>query len=245
MPVLFVLNYAIAISCAVHAIRTGRQMYWVMILIMVPMLGSVIYILAEVMPELAGGRRARQAGAAAQRALDPGRAARAALHELEVSRTPANLKTAAEALMELGRDDEALRLLQEATTGSFADDPAMLSARAAAEFAVGDYAGVIKSLDAMRAAQPNVRAPEEHLLYARAYDELGRVADALREYEAVAAYYPGAEALARWALCLEKNGRGEEAQEHWRKIIAGARIAPKFARKVQKRWIDLARAKAR
>jgi len=245
VPILLVLNYLVAISCAVHAVRTGRQMYWLMILMMVPALGSIIYIIAEVMPEVAGSRGARQAGQAARRAVDPGRDVRTALHELEVSRTPANLKNAADAFTAIGREDQALELYQEATAGAFGDDPAMLSGRAHAEFAVGDAAAVLISLDALRAAQPNVRAPEEHLLYARAHEALGQIDEAVREYKAVSAYFPGAEALARLALCLENNDRADEANEHWKNIVAGARIAPKFARKIQKRWIDMAHSHVR
>jgi len=241
VPILLAVNYLVAISCAVHAVRTGRQMYWLMILMMVPALGSIIYIIAEVMPEAAASRGARQAGQAARRAVDPGRNVRSALHELEVSRTPANLKNAADAFTDIGRHDQALALYQEATAGAFADDPVMLSGRAYAEFGVGDFSAVLISLDAMRAAQPNERTPEEHLLYARATEALDRIDDAVREYEAVAAYYPGAEALARLALCLENNGREDEANEHWRKILSGARVAPKFARKTQQQWINMAR----
>jgi hypothetical protein len=245
MPILVVINFALAISLAVHAMRTGRNMYWIMILLMAPVLGSLIYIGAELLPEVLSGYKAQKAGQAARRALDPGRDARRALDQLEVARTPANLKSAADALLELGRAEEASTLYQEALSGAFADDPALLAGSARAAFECGNAPSALASLDKLRAAEPNARMPEEHLLYARALEDVGRNADAEREYRAVTAYYPGAEALARYGLMLERLGRPEEAAGCWDKILAGARIAPRFARRVQKRWIDMARERTR
>lgn len=245
VPILVMINFALAISLAVHAMRTGRNMYWIMILIMAPVLGSLIYIGAELLPEMMGGYKARKAGEAARRALDPGRDARRALDQLEVTRTPANLKSAADALLALDRADEAYVLYKEATSGAFADDPALLAGMARAAFESGDHRGALSALDRLRAVEPNTRMPEEHLLYARALDALGRDADADREYAAVAAYYPGAEALARHGEMLQRLGRTEDAAACWNKILAGAKIAPRFARQVQKRWIDMARENTR
>jgi hypothetical protein len=87
--------------------------------------------------------------------------------------------------------------------------------------------------------------PEEHLLYARVLEALGRDADAEREYRAVAAYYPGAEALARLGLLMTRLERADAAADCWNKILAGAKIAPSFARRVQKPWIEMAREHTR
>ena len=44
-------------------------------------------------------------------------------------------------------------------------------------------------------------------LYARALEESGRTDEALYEYQAVANYYPGAEARVRYGLLLDKAGQ--------------------------------------
>ena len=41
----------------------------------------------------------------------------------------------------------------------------------------------------------------------------------MRQYEAVATRYPGEEARTRFALLLEKMGRGGEAQALFREVI--------------------------
>jgi hypothetical protein len=88
VPLLVIVHLAIAIACGVHAVRTGQQMYWLFILLMFPLLGSIIYALAVIAPSLGDSRQARALGGAARKALDPQRELREAMHQLEIARTP-------------------------------------------------------------------------------------------------------------------------------------------------------------
>ena len=73
MPILFFLDIAIAVFFAVHAVRTGRQMYWIMILIIAPFLGSLIYFFAEYLPEMRHSTVARKSARAVKSIVDPNR----------------------------------------------------------------------------------------------------------------------------------------------------------------------------
>tara|TARA_R110000868_G_scaffold56323_1_gene174339 strand:+ start:470 stop:1204 length:735 start_codon:yes stop_codon:yes gene_type:complete len=244
MPILMGAHILLALCCAVHALRSGRQMYWLFILFAFPMFGSAVYIIAEILPEMAGSQGARKAGKAARQALDPTREVRAALDQLEITRTPGNLKRAAEALLETGKADEALRLMTEVASGAFADDPAMMFALARCQYANELYPQALDQLDRLRQAHPQLRLPDGHLLYARTLEASGRQDEALDAYAGVSEYFPGPEARARWALLLEQAGRGEEARERWAEITLNARHAPKFARRINRKWIEMARSRA-
>ena len=52
MPLLGILHIVVAVFFAVHALRTGRNMFWLLVLLMFPFLGSVVYFFAEFLPEL-------------------------------------------------------------------------------------------------------------------------------------------------------------------------------------------------
>jgi hypothetical protein len=65
------LLLAFSIGLAVHVVRTGREMYWLWIILAFQPLGGVVYFLANVLPDLVGGSRSRQLQAAARQALDP------------------------------------------------------------------------------------------------------------------------------------------------------------------------------
>ena len=54
------LHVLAAIYCAVHAIRSGQSLYWLILLFSFPLLGSVVYFLAIYFPEVRHSRGARQ-----------------------------------------------------------------------------------------------------------------------------------------------------------------------------------------
>lgn len=243
MPLLLGAHVLVAVLCAIHALKTGRQMYWLFILFMFPGLGSIVYIVVELLPGMTDSRQARAAGSAARKALDPGRELREARHQLEISRTPGNLRRVGDAYLGMNRPSDALPLLQEAASGILSEDEGLLTAKARAEFECGLYDDAIRTLETLKEAHPRTSMPQAHLLYARTFEEAGRHDEALEQYENVAGYFPGAEARARWALLLEKQGREEDAADRWQEILSAARIAPKFARKAQREWIDMARAR--
>ncbi|WP_271185445.1 tetratricopeptide repeat protein [Maricaulis virginensis] len=244
MPVLLGLHVLVALACAIHAVRTGQPMYWLFILFIFPALGSAVYVLAVILPGAAGSATAHKARAAAQKAIDPGREARAALTQVEISRTPGSLKRAADALLETGRGEDALTLAREAASGAFAEDEGILFTLARAQFATGQYDAALATLDTLRDAHPDLRHPEGHLLYARTLEALGRTGEALTTYAAVADYYPGPEARARWAMLLEQEGDAETARARWQEIMAAARHAPKFVLRTHRKWLDMARSRA-
>jgi hypothetical protein len=72
MPFLGIgLHVLVAIFFAVHAIRSRQQMYWLMILFMFPLLGSIVYIVAIYLPSTRIERTAKRAVTAAAKAIDP------------------------------------------------------------------------------------------------------------------------------------------------------------------------------
>jgi hypothetical protein len=244
MPVLLGAHVIIALLCAVHVIRTGREMYWIFILLAFPGLGSAAYVLTQVLPAAADSKLARDAGTAARKTLDPARESREALHQLEITRTPGNMHRAAMALLEIGKLDEALALMREATSGAYSEDSAMMLGLARAQFAGGHFNDSRVQLERLKELHPDLRLPDGHLLYARTLEALDRNDEALENFAAVSTYFPGPEARAHWAMLLDRLGRGDEAREQWAEIIAGARLAPAFTRKLNRKWIDMARARA-
>ena len=81
---------------------------------------------------------------------------------------------------------------------------------------------------------------EGHLLYARALAEVGRVDEALEEYHAVAAYFPGAEARVRYGMLLRMAGRTAEARLVFTELLLQMRRAPKYLRDAQAEWLLIA-----
>ena len=65
------LHVLVALFFAIHALRSGRQMYWLFILFSFPLLGSVAYFFVEYLPELRFNRTARGAASAVTKFINP------------------------------------------------------------------------------------------------------------------------------------------------------------------------------
>ena len=85
-----ILGLILYAGCIFHAIKRGRINYWLLILIFLPGLGSIAYLLIEVLPEMRNSRAARRAVVGLGEVLDPNRALRESEAGLEVADTADN-----------------------------------------------------------------------------------------------------------------------------------------------------------
>lgn len=245
VPILLALaSYVFNIVCIVHAIRTGRAHYWLLILIMVPGIGSAAYFFMEWLPEIQNSRGGQSVARQVTRTLDPDRDYRQIVAEFEVAPTIDNKRALADELVGRGKAEEAVRLYRSTLVGVYKDDPVLMMGLARAQFAANDPAGTTATLDALRAANPEFQSADGHLLYARALEGQERDADARREYEALAGYYPGAEARCRYALLLERVGETDAARRMFAEVVKGLDRAGRIYIREQREWYDLARSRS-
>lgn len=236
----FGLTYLIAIALCVHVVRTGREMYWIFIMLAFHPLGALVYFVANVLPEIIGGSTARRIGQAAQQALDPEREYRAAKQAVYDTATVGNRMRLASASAALGRFDEAERLYAEAAAGIHADDPALLLGRAKALIELGRSAEALPLLDQLGEQGEVGRTAPAALALGRAYHALGRTAEADSAYQWAAGRLPGLEGLARYTVFLAEVGRRDEAREALTEIDKRAAKTTSHFRKEAKMWRDFA-----
>ncbi|MGR4866682.1 tetratricopeptide repeat protein [Caulobacter sp. LARHSG274] len=237
---LFGLSLMFSIALCVHVVRTHQQMYWLWIILAFQPLGGVVYLLAVVAPEFLGGTTAQRMKSAARQALDPQREYREAAQAADDAPTVANRARLAVAAAGLGRHDEAERLYAEALQGLYADDPQLLLGRAKALIELNRPAEALPLLETLGAQSPAGRTPQVALALGRAYQGLGRMAEADTALRWAAAHLPGFEGMARYAVFLADAGRKDEAREALAEI--DKRLAKTHAhfRKEARGWRDLA-----
>jgi hypothetical protein len=245
MPILGAVLFALDIATAFHAVKTGRFTPWFYIIIMLPGVGALAYIVMELIPEWLHSYEGRQARARINRALDPEGTYRTLKTEVEIANTIANRKALAEECLVLGRYDEARAQYDTILGMHMGDEPEHMLGRARAEFGLGRFAEARATLDELRRRWPHWQSGDGHLVYARALEEEGRVAEAADEYRALSAYYAGAEPRVRLGLALRRLGREAEARVVLTDVVTQMRRAPKFARKTQAEWIAIAEAALR
>jgi hypothetical protein len=237
-----ILSLLVAVALCVHVVRTNQQTFWLWVILIFQPLGGLVYIAAVILPELFGGTRARRLGQAARETLDPGRSYRDAKAAHELTPTVGNQMRLAAAAAELGRWDEAEGLYGQALQGVHEDDPALLLGRARALIELGRYGEAMTPLERLTAQGEAAHTPQAVLAFARAYEGLGRTAEAGRAYLDAAARLPGLEGIARHAAFLGRTGRKAEAQSVLDEIDKRiSRASPHF-RKEARAWRDFAAA---
>ncbi len=204
MPILGLgLHLLVAIFFAVHAVRTGRQMYWLLILFSFPLLGSIVYFAAVFLPHSRLEHQARLAGHALQKKLDPGRDVRDARQAFDLTPTAHNRMRLAATLLEAGGTAEAVTHFEACLQGPFAGDAEVILNAARAHLANGQPEAAIALLEGLQEKQPGYRPEETGLALGRAYAAMERHAKAGARFSAVAERFGSIEArveLALWAL---------------------------------------------
>ncbi len=239
MPYLGILTLIVQIFLAVHAARTGRY-WWVFIIIIFPMIGSIIYLFAEYLPEMQNNSSYRKAGSLVTKAIDPGRKIREFQRQLEITDSLKNRENLAEAYYQAGRFQEAIDLLEKSLQGQHRNDPFLLKGLCHSWFALGNYENARYYLAQLAKAEEGKLSDPMRLLRARTHEGLNDFEAALEEYAALSSSYPGEEARCRHALLLKKLGKLDEARDLFEQIKANCRLSNRHYLKMQKSWLDIA-----
>jgi len=240
VPILGAVLLALQVLLVVHVMKTGRQTYWVFIVMMLPLVGAIAYFFVEILPEMAHSRAGRQVAKDLHSVVNPDRELRQLTREAARADTVENRFKLAKECLNKDRYDEARELLEGCLEGIHTEDPSILLALAKARFGLQDFAGTIEALDRVRQADPNFQSAEGHLLYARGLEGQGKTEEALYEYEALAGYFAGEEARCRYGLLLDQAGRRDEAREVFAEVVRTVELAPKPYFRAQREWYEIA-----
>jgi hypothetical protein len=241
MPALAALVFGLQLLCLAHVIKTGRRCQWLFIILALPFVGSLAYLLLEILPDLRHSRAARQAVRDIGAVIDPERDLREMAQRMAEADTVENRAALAEECLRQERPADAKRLFQSCLIGVHATDHAMMLGLARAQFALKDYAGTCEVLNRLRAAHPDLDCSEGHLLYAQSIEQQGAIEQAVIEYAALVEYYPGEEARCRLALLLQKAGRVAEARVLFQQVVRSVERASKLYYRAERDWYEVAR----
>jgi len=241
MEFLPILVIAIQILFAVHVVRSGRPIFWIFVIVFVPLIGCAIYFFVAVLPDMTGSRAARAATDDLVRTVDPGRDLRRLRDAYETTDTIDNRRALADEYVALGKPKEAIGLYEGALVGVHKDDPVLLHGLARAQFAIGDYEAAIAVLKRMRTANPDHEMAAADLLLARALEGAGRTDEALDRYEVAVRHFPGPEAKTRYGSLLLRLGRRDEGKALLEEVVRGYERAARPFRHAQREWYEQAR----
>lgn len=228
------LHVLVAIYFAIHVVRTGREMYWLLILFMFPLLGSVVYFFAVYLPDSRLQHTVKKTVSAAAKSLDPGRELREARQAYDLTPTAQNQMRLAAALLEAGETAQAAENYEACLHGPFASDPEIRLGAAKARLHNGQSAAAIELLDAIRKETPDFRQEQVSLLLALSYAHSGRAQEAQAEFHFAVTRFGSVETRAEYALWALSSGDTATAQAQYKEVALAMKHWPKYTRDLNK-----------
>jgi len=241
MPII-ILTLAAQLFCAYHVVSTGREKYWIGLIIMAPGLGCLIYLVTQIIPDANNSSASRSAKQGVIKAIDPNRALREALQAFDMVESVDNRLRLADALYDLGQFQEAEPHLKVCLAGAHQYDPHILMRLASVQLELGAPAESLKLLDTLQDHNKNYQSEAGHLLYSRALEDAGDIEAALGSYAGLVDYATGEEARVRYGLLLKQSGQVSEARQVLEEVIKRVNRSTKFYKKAQRAWRDRAQA---
>jgi hypothetical protein len=238
---------AIQVMTLLHVIRTGRTQPWLFVVIFLPLVGSIVYLIAEVLPEFAASRQAKGAAAKVQDRLDPERRLRELIDEAAQIDTPQARTKLAEEYERLERLPDAIATYRQAMTGLFADDPDLQFALTTAVYTLAErgelpWAEARTEWDRLDNQDAKFRAKDRLLLKARLLHAEGATEEAGRVYEELNSGFSSIETRVRYAHFLYTQQRIDDARVLLAAVLADERRAQPHVRQMNAYWFDQARS---
>ena len=236
-----ILLLLVQIGFAVHALRRGYPIYWVFLIVFVPLIGCLLYVIMVLLPEFTESRVATDGARALGKALNPGKALRERQEALEISDTIGNRVALAEEFVRQGKFNEAIGLYESSLTGIYRTDPVVLLGLAGVQVEAGLFGPAKATLATLAQARPDEDKSLARLLLARALEGLGEQEAAIAEYERLMQTASGAEVKCRYAALLSAVGREVEARKLFEEILKEAKAGNRHSLQLNKPWIEAAR----
>jgi hypothetical protein len=207
------LHFLVALFFAVHVVRAGRELYWLIILFSFPLLGSVVYFFVVYLPHSKLDRGLRKVATAAVKSLDPGRELRDARDAFELTPTAQNQQRLANAYLEAGDTAQAVELFEQCLRGPFAKDGAIRLGAARAHLEHNQPAAARTLLDKIRQDTPGFQPEPVALMTAKACAATGMNDDARQEFASAVARFGSVDARAEYAIWAAGVGDLETAKQ--------------------------------
>ncbi|MES2934662.1 MAG: hypothetical protein V4805_14375 [Pseudomonadota bacterium] len=227
MPIFGIgLHLLVALFFAIHALRNGRPMYWLLVLFSFPLLGSVAYFVVEFLPASKVNRGLNKVASTAVNLLDPEKEVREARKALDLAPSAQNQIRLAKALLARGETQESLKLFDLCLAGPFSNDPEVRFGAASAKLQAGQIPQALELAKSVHTKCPDYLLERATLLLANAHAAAGDATAAREQFEAAVSRFGSVDARAQYAIWAAGSGDLTTAeklhqdlmqsQKHWK-----------------------------
>lgn len=236
MPFL-IISGLIQLALVIHVLKTGRNNSWIFVISLVPLIGSLAYVLIELGPELMNSPSHRNK---LKTLIDPKHELHSAEKDAKIADTFGTRTRLADTQLEEKQYALAENNYKDALQGLYEFEPNTMAKLAQAQFFQQKYSDTKSTLDTLKEHNPEHRDQDAHLLYARALENLGDTKSATEEYDALVQYYTGPEPHVHYAQMLAKQNKTSDAMALLDAVQETADLSAKHYSKLHKHWINRA-----
>lgn len=237
MPFLIGLSVLIAIYFSIHVYRTGREYYWIGLMLGAPFLGSLIYFLAVYLPEMRESRLGHQVESKLRKTLNPHKALQDAEKAYKATPTVQNQLLLAKALVDSERAIEAIPLYESILAQPLYQQDKNINLHFA--FALFETKQFERSKEILeQQGLTHIQENEESLLlYTKNLIFLNEKQQAVKNFELLFQQNPSLEAQICYVEALIHWNEIEKARQTLEQIEEHINLLPKHAKRLNTQWI--------
>ena len=221
--------------CVFHCIRKGNSYQWIWLIVFLPAIGGLIYLFSEIITK----RDVESVKSNLDTVIRPSGRVRDLEKQVDFSDTFENRIALADAYLENGRYDDAIRLYLADRTGLFETDPHLNLQLIRAFSAIEKYDEVIRSAQLI-IRHPDFQKAHEHVLYALALEKTGKLAEAETELASFGGKYSNFEGRYNYGCFLKRNARPSEAKQVFEDIVQSGEKMTRRESAPFRNWIRMA-----
>lgn len=198
--------------CVFHCIRRGTQQKWIWIIVFLPIIGSIAYIFTEMF----SGNEVRNLQSGIGNKLNPGGKIKKLEDNLKFSDTFNNKVALADAYLQIGEFNKAIRLYESSLVNNFLENEHVLAQLIIAYFEAGRYEEIIPLAKKIY-KQPQFPRSKAHICYIKALNKTGHPDQAEIEFKNLNTRFSNFEARYEYGMFLIGYGHTEEGK----KLLSG------------------------
>lgn len=226
----------VQIAALIHFFKRRPAWYWFYVVLIGGLLGSAVYIVAEIIPD---------AGLARQGFQRYGRRSRIATVEATVRDNPsvANLEELGELYWDQRQYAKAREIFDRAIS-TRADSPRTFYRRGQCEMELRDYARAVSDLEEAIRGDSKTDNYRGQMLLAQAYAAVGRNDDASAWFAEAVKRSSTPEILFSYAEFLAAQNHNDEARQWLATLEEKRKSSPRYVQRVERVWFRKGKALA-
>lgn len=227
----YFLMVALQVFCIVHILRNGKQYGWIFLVIFIPVVGSLVYLFMEVYSK--GGTQKIEGDVA--KFVNPSSTFKKLEKERSFADTYENRVNLADAYLQNGRIEEAVKLYEISRVGLYDDDYHLITQLVLGYFHLERFQEAVKLGNILKESS-DFQKSASYVKYALSLEKLGERVKAIEMLQKTNRSFSYFEHRYWLGMLLLRNGNEKDALNLWKEVMSDLSRMKSGERAFVKEW---------